>query len=81
MTPGNPASRMLEHLYQHPIVAVTEVRDLIGTSYTAANSLVMQFETHGVLHEITGQKRNRRFIYRDYVDLFHDAPQGRLHDA
>ncbi len=65
--------RVLEHLYQHPIVAVTEVRDLIGTSYPAANNLVRQFVTHGVLHEMTGQKRNRRFVYRDYVDLFHDT--------
>ena len=68
--------RVLERLYQHPIVAVTEVRDLIGTSYPAANNLVRQFVTHGVLHEMTGQKRHRRFIYRDYVDLFHDAQEG-----
>ena len=69
--------RVLEHLYQHPIVAVTEVRDLIQTSYPAANNLVSQFATHGVLHEMTGQKRHRRFVYRDYVNLFHDAPEGR----
>jgi len=65
--------RVLEHLYQHPIVAVTEVQELIQTSYPAANNLVAQFVTHGVLHEMTGQKRNRRFIYRDYIDLFHDG--------
>ena len=67
--------RVLEHLYQHPIVSVLEVRKLIGTSYPAANSLVRQFVTHGILHEMTGQKRHRRFIYRDYIDLFHDSPQ------
>lgn len=67
--------RVLEHLYQHPIVAVTAVRDLTGTSYPAANNLVTQFVKHGVLHEMTGQKRNRRFVYRDYVDLFYDAPE------
>ena len=68
--------RALEYLYQHPIVAVTEVRELIQTSYPAANNLVRQFVTHGVLHEMTGQKRNRRFVYRDYVDLFYDAQSG-----
>jgi Fic family protein len=68
--------RALEHLYQHPIVAVNEVRDLIGTSYPAANNLVTQFVTHGVLHEMTGQKRNRRFVYFDFVDLFYDTPEG-----
>ena len=65
--------RVLEYLYQHPIIAVTEIRDLIQTSYPAANNLVTQFVNHGVLHEMTGQKRNRRFLYRDYVDLFHDT--------
>jgi Fic family protein len=68
--------RVLEYLYQHPIVAVTEVRDVIGTSYPSANNLVSQFVTHGVLHEMTGQKRNRRFLYRDYVDLFSEGREG-----
>ena len=65
---------MLEHLYQHPIVAVTEVQELIQTSYPAANNLVGQFVANCLLHEMTGQKRNRRFIYRDYIDLFHNGP-------
>jgi hypothetical protein len=26
----------------------------------------------GVLTEITGQSRNRRFMYRSYINLFHD---------
>jgi len=68
---GN-GQRVLEYLYQHPIVTVTKLRDLIETSYPAANNLVAQFERHGILRETTGQKRNRRFIYRDYVDLFYD---------
>ncbi len=64
--------RVLEHLYRHPIVAVTDVRTLIQTSYPAANNLVTQFIAHDVLREMTGQKRNRRFVYREYVDLFYD---------
>jgi len=68
--------RVLEHLYQHPIIGVTAIQDLIQTSYPAANNLIAQFVRHGVLSEMTGQKRNRRFIYRDYIDLFHDAREG-----
>lgn len=64
--------RVLEHLYRHPIVAVTEVRDLTQTSYPAANNLVSQFVANGILQEMTGQKRNRRFLYRDYIRLFQD---------
>jgi Fic family protein len=65
--------RVLEHLYQHPIISVTDVQHLIHTSYPAANNLVNQLVTQGVLDEMTGQKRNRRFIYREYIDLFHDS--------
>lgn len=64
--------RVLEHLYRRPIIAVTDAQDLIHTTYPAANNLVKIFVKHGILHEITRQKRNRRFLYKDYVALFDD---------
>jgi Fic family protein len=67
--------RVLEHLYRHPIISAIETQDLIQASYPAANNLVSQFVEHGILHEMTGQKRNRRFIYREYINLFHDGHQ------
>jgi len=68
-TAGN-GHRVLEHLYEHPIVSVSEVRSLIDTAYPAANKLVSNLERHGILREFTGQSRNRRFRYDAYVDLF-----------
>lgn len=65
--------RLLEYLYKNPIVSVNDVRKLTGTTYTAANNLVAQMVENGILHEITGRVRNRKFMYRDYVDLFHDS--------
>ncbi|MDW7761888.1 MAG: Fic family protein [Acidobacteriota bacterium] len=64
--------RVLEHLYEHPIVSVKIIQDLIGTTYAAANDLVSKFVGSEILQEITGQARNRRFMYRRYIDLFHD---------
>ena len=69
---GN-AHRVLEHLFEHPIVSATQVQEIIHTSYPAANNLVAQLVNQGILQEMTGQKRNRRFIYRDYIDLFLDG--------
>lgn len=66
--------RVLERLYQRPIVSVNEVQALIGTTYPAANDLVGRLEANGILEEMTGQKRNRRFLYRDYLALFRDDP-------
>ncbi len=62
--------RILEHLYARPIVSVNEVRDLLGVTYTAANGLVDRLVDVGVLAEMTGQARNRRFRYAAYIDLF-----------
>lgn len=42
------------------------------TTYQAANELVAKFVDIGVLTEITGQSRNRRFMYRGYINLFHE---------
>ena len=67
--------RTLDYLYEHPIVSVKEVQSLVGTTYTAANELVAKLNTADVLHEFTGQKRNRRFIYRAYTQLFYDGSQ------
>lgn len=65
--------RVLEHLYEHPILSVNEVQEVTGTTYAAANDLVSKFVDSGILNEITGQSRNRRFMYQSYINLFHDA--------
>ena len=64
--------RVLEHLYEHPIVSVNDVKDMTGASFAAANTLVGNFVANGILTEITGQARNRRFLYQSYIDLFRD---------
>ena len=66
------AYRVLDHLYERPIVSVNEVRGLTGTTYPAANDLVSRLVDLGILMEMTGHARNRRFRYDKYVDLFHD---------
>ena len=65
--------RVLEYIYRHPIVSVGDVQGLIETTYPAANGLVARLVKHGILHEFTGQARNRRFMYKSYIDLFHDT--------
>jgi Fic family protein len=67
--------RVLERLFQHPIMSVSDVKDITGTSYAAANQLVERLVKIGILSEITGQARNRRFRYDAYVKLF-DEPEA-----
>lgn len=65
--------KVLEQLFDRPIVSVTDIEALIQTTYTAANTLVTRLEDLGILREITGQKRHRRFRYEPYVQLFGDG--------
>ncbi|MCK8515344.1 Fic family protein [Methylonatrum kenyense] len=65
--------KVLEYLFDHPIVSVNEIQALIGTTYPSANNLVQELEKHRVLREVTGRKRHRRFAYRDYTNLFSDS--------
>ena len=67
--------RVLEHIFSHPVVSVDDVQELIGTTYQTANNLVARLVEYGILREFTGQARNRAFIYRSYLELFHEAEQ------
>lgn len=64
--------RILQYLYEHPIVSAKEVQDLIGTTFAAANQIVRRLAAIGILDEITGHARHRRFRYEPYVRLFDD---------
>ena len=61
---------VLEHLYERPIVSVTAIRTLLGTTFPGANQIVRRLVGLGILTEITGQARHRRFTYDSYVQLF-----------
>lgn len=72
---GN-GNRVLEHLYEHPIVSIGEVEQLIGATYPSANELVSRMVAIGILKEITGRIRNRRFRYEAYIQLFEEAEEA-----
>ena len=67
--------RVLERLYLTPILSVADVRNITGTSYTAANQLVARFVDAGILEEATGYQRNRQFRYAPYIRIFSDEPE------
>jgi Fic family protein len=69
---GN-GQKILEHLYQRPIVSVNEVAELINMTFAAANTIVGRLVDLGILVEITGNARHRRFGYQKYMRLFDDA--------
>ena len=66
---GN-ALKLLDYLYSQPVVTVKTVEAVLQTAFRTANKLVEQFVNLKLLEETTGQKRNRIYIYKPYMDLF-----------
>lgn len=69
------APRLLDLLYEKPLVTVRLVEEVLDCSFATANNLVGIFVALGLLEEITGGQRNRLFRYRPYLELF-SAPAG-----
>lgn len=69
---GPHGLRLLDLLFEHPLVNVNLVKEWLGVSYTTANHLVDRCEEIGLLEEITGGARNRRYRYTPYLALFAD---------
>lgn len=70
---GN-GQKVLDALLERPIVSTADVMGITGTTFAAANNLVSRLEDLGILLEITGFTRNRRYRYDPYVKLFADEP-------
>lgn len=64
---------LLETLYSNPIISVEHVAITTKISYPNANKIVQDFSKIGILDEITGWKRNRRFAYSSYLELFRES--------
>ena len=64
------AQKVMRNLYARPIVDVRQVTEWIDGTTNTASTLVSDLVQHGVLVEITQQRRNRLFIFQDYVALF-----------
>jgi Fic family protein len=64
---------ILERLFQKPYVSVNDVAKEFSISFQAASNLVSQLEGTGVLQEITGKKRDKRFIYGAYITILSEG--------
>lgn len=64
------AFTVLDELYEHPITTVNIMKDWAGVQFATANKLTKQLVSCGILTEMTGNARNRRFAYSPYLSLF-----------
>jgi Fic family protein len=68
---GGNALRLLEYLFEQPMVTVRMVERRLRCSFATANKLVNQFDDLRLLKKVSPwASRNRRFRYDPYLALF-----------
>lgn len=65
----------LDKLFTQPAVSAASLAKSLDVSYVTANNVISKFVELKILDEATGNKRNRKFLFSPYLDLFADAGQ------
>jgi Fic family protein len=65
------ALKLIDYLYQQPLVSAKRTAEVVGCSMPTAIKLVEDLRARGWLHEVTGFERNRMYRYQPYMALFH----------
>jgi hypothetical protein len=67
----------MDRLFDHPIVNVATVSGWLAITQRSAHNLVDRLVEAGLLREITGYARNRRFRFDPYLRLFEEPQEAR----
>lgn len=64
------ASKVVEYLYNKPIINAQRVSEITGKSLKTTYSLLTVLEEQKIIQEITGAQRGRLYVFEDYISLF-----------
>jgi Fic family protein len=64
------AQKVMNTLYQRPVVNAARVGEVAGISPASAYKLIADLERFGILKEITGGKRGKMYMFDAYLSLF-----------
>lgn len=66
------AFKVIDQLYQNPLINAKKISDITNKSMTPAYRLIEELEKRAIIKEITGNERDRIYIFEPYVNLFND---------
>jgi len=61
---------IMNYLFQRPVIDARKVHELTGLSSPTVYKVLNELEKQGILYEITGNKRGRRYVFNEYIQLF-----------
>lgn len=62
--------RVLNKLFENPFITAKDVQKQTDLSAKAANDLIQIFVDKQILQERTGNRRNRKFMFKTYIECF-----------
>jgi Fic family protein len=67
---------ILEQLFYTPTISIAQIADRFDVSYQSASTLVAQLEKVKILRETTGRKRDKRYVYSDYLNILAEGTKN-----
>jgi Fic family protein len=64
------AQKVVLYLYQNPVIDAAKVGEIADISPASAYKLVADLERLEILHEVTGGKRGKMYLFSQYIHLF-----------
>jgi Fic family protein len=66
---GTQAVRLLDMLFERPLISVSDIVMQLKISRQTATQLVNKFNEAGILNEVSGKKRYRKYLFADYIKI------------
>lgn len=63
---------LLESLFINPTTNIKKVKDELNVSNGTSNNLVKKFEELGILVQVGNSQRNKKYIYKKYLDIIEE---------
>ncbi len=64
------AQKVINYLYQRPIIDATKMTEVAEISAASAYKLIGDLVQFGILEEVTGGKRDKQYMFMAYLNLF-----------
>lgn len=72
---GSQGIAFIRLLLQQPVVQVKDVERILSVSFGTANKIIALAEGLGIVQQISRGRRNRKYIYKNYVDILAEGTE------
>ena len=78
MVATTPAIELVDQLFANPYITIPRAERLLNVAYPTAQRAVEDYLVEaGILEEVTGKQRNRRFLCRELLDALEEETRIR----